>query len=115
MIRGDGWRPRRRGDCADVPRPCPFVGCRYNLYLDVLDRGRVRRRVPPDVAPEDIDPAWSCALDVAARGKHQVGQIADLLGLTTPRVSQIIDRATKRLRVIEDEAERTIDDYDRAT
>src|SRR5688572_28414707 len=23
--------PRTRGDCANVPRPCPFVRCRYNL------------------------------------------------------------------------------------
>jgi hypothetical protein len=28
-------RPRTRGDCEDVVRPCPYVSCKYNLYLDV--------------------------------------------------------------------------------
>ena len=44
-------RPRTRGECVDVPRPCPFVECRYNLkHDDVGNRSRsgpkgVRRKV----------------------------------------------------------------------
>lgn len=28
-------RPRTRGDCLTMPRPCPWVGCRHHLLLDV--------------------------------------------------------------------------------
>jgi hypothetical protein len=46
----DACRPKTRADCADVPRPCPFVSCRWNLYLDVDNRGVVT--IPrPDVPP----------------------------------------------------------------
>src|SRR6185312_8298743 len=31
----DVERPRTRGDCADMPRPCPFVSCSHHLYLEV--------------------------------------------------------------------------------
>ena len=29
------WRPKTRGDCANVARPCPYVSCKYHLYIDV--------------------------------------------------------------------------------
>src|SRR5579862_8754179 len=29
----DVERPRTRADCANVARPCPWVGCKHNLYL----------------------------------------------------------------------------------
>lgn len=35
-------RPRTRGDCEDGPRPCPWVGCRYNLMLEVTEAGGLR-------------------------------------------------------------------------
>lgn len=38
-------RPRTRGDCFRLPRPCPFVGCRHHLYLDVR-RDRVSVTFP---------------------------------------------------------------------
>lgn len=28
-------RPRTRGECRDGFRPCPFVACKYHLYLDI--------------------------------------------------------------------------------
>jgi hypothetical protein len=65
------WRPRRRGDCADVPRPCPFVGCRYNTFLHVRPDGRIYRS-RPELEPHEVDPATSCALDVADRGPQLV-------------------------------------------
>ena len=32
-------RPRTRGDCVSGPRPCPWVGCKYHLALDLLTDG----------------------------------------------------------------------------
>src|SRR5690606_7767913 len=29
------WRPTSRGECANVARPCPYVSCKYHLYIDV--------------------------------------------------------------------------------
>lgn len=32
-------RPKTRADCEGGVRPCPYVGCRFNLLIDVLDDG----------------------------------------------------------------------------
>ncbi|MFH2010317.1 MAG: hypothetical protein ABI333_27210, partial [bacterium] len=32
-------RPTTRGECRQGPRPCPFVGCRHHLYLEVKPTG----------------------------------------------------------------------------
>ena len=29
------WRPSARGECSNVARPCPYVSCKYHLYIDV--------------------------------------------------------------------------------
>lgn len=34
-------RPRTVGDCRKGPRPCPYVGCRFNLLIDVLEDGSI--------------------------------------------------------------------------
>lgn len=93
------WRPRRRADCAGVPRPCPFVACRYNMFLDVRTDGRLVR-LRGNKGPLSVDPATSCALDIAERGPRQVTEIAELLGVTKARISQLVDHATLRLRVL---------------
>lgn len=74
-------RPRTRGECADVPRPCPFVSCRYHLLLQVGSNGRI-------FATRGEDPTEmteSCALDVADRGPAEAGKVATLLGLDNPQ------------------------------
>lgn len=66
---GEIVRPRTRGECAGVPRPCPFVSCKYNLYLDVI-RGRGGReyvKINRKCDPLEVPPDESCALDVADR------------------------------------------------
>lgn len=103
------WRPRRRGECVEVTRPCPYVACRYNLFLDVVDHAtpqqRSQRVLLHGQDPLKADPAASCALDVAERGPQSATDIATLLHVTTARVSQIIDRANRRLRVVYEPAE----------
>jgi len=82
-------RPRTRGDCADVPRPCPFVSCRHNNYLDVTERGSIRLAFP-HLEPWDVDPAISCSLDVADEGEHLPAVVGKAIGVTRERVRQII-------------------------
>ncbi len=58
-------RPQTRADCIDGPRPCPFVGCRYHTYLDVMHNGSIRFNFP-DQQPGDLE--HSCVLDLADEG-----------------------------------------------
>jgi hypothetical protein len=39
-------RPETVGDCRTGPRPCPWMSCRFNLLLDVLDDGSVVINAP---------------------------------------------------------------------
>jgi hypothetical protein len=61
----DYERPRTRGDClpggCNAERPCPWVSCRHNLYLDVQRSGAIRL-CHPHLAPEQME--QSCALDI---------------------------------------------------
>lgn len=90
---GDEGRPRTRGDCLRVPRPCPWVSCRWNLYLDVSPTtGSVKINFP-EREPHEIDPRCSCALDVADRGGVRLEDIALALNMTRERARQIEERA----------------------
>ena len=82
----DSERPQKRCDCVDAPRPCPFVGCRYHLYLDVDAKGAIIFRYPRK-AVEDLKE--TCALDIADRGEHRLEEIGNIFGVTRERVRQI--------------------------
>lgn len=80
------WRPRTRADCANVPRPCPFVGCRHHLYLDETAAGSLRFTTDLEVhqLPQ------SCSLDVAEQGPLSQEATGELLGgLSHERIRQI--------------------------
>lgn len=87
-------RPRTRGDCANGERPCPWVGCRYHLFLDVKPNGRLLLAFP-DLEPDEI-PA-SCALDIADRGGASQDEIGELLGMSHQAVECIEQRTRPRL------------------
>lgn len=90
-------RPRTRGDCAGGPRPCPFVTCRYNLYLEVLPNGAVRLPFP-EREPEDVPPEASCALDVADGGANRREEVSALMNISREAVRQIEDQVIRRIR-----------------
>jgi hypothetical protein len=89
-------RPRTRADCASVPRPCPWVGCRFNTFLDVDDDGRIRFNGEGD--PDERDPRFSCALDVADEGGASLRDVGDLLGFTREAARQLEARSLKRMQ-----------------
>ena len=85
--------PPSRDDCRDGIRPCPYVTCRHNLFLDVTKGGGIR--FPrPDLEPGEL--SESCVLDVVGReGPLTLEAIGDLLGLTRERVRQIEEDALR--------------------
>jgi hypothetical protein len=78
-------RPKIRGDCQNGPRPCPWVGCRYHLYLEVMDSGSIRYRFPN---LELWELKETCALDVADRGGMILDKVGAYLNVTRERVRQ---------------------------
>jgi Sigma-70, region 4 len=90
-------RPRTRGDCAKVPRPCPFVGCRHSLYLEVNPtNGSLKYRFP-DLAPDEMPADRSCVLDVADRGPATLQEVGDSMNMVRERVRQIQAEAGRKV------------------
>jgi hypothetical protein len=86
----DVQRPKTRQDCAAAARPCPFVSCRYHLYLDVSPRtGSIKLNFP------DLE-VWelkrSCALDVADESPLGAEELGEVMNLTRERIRQLQER-----------------------
>lgn len=85
-------RPRCRADCVDGLRPCPWVGCRYHLYLYVLASGKIRYNFGN---PWDAGGCWpwemgeTCVLDLARQGGLTLREIGVLMNVTRERIRQI--------------------------
>lgn len=94
----DAVRPRTRAECTNGPRPCPWVGCRMNTYLDVDRRtGRVALSRPGE--PDEVPADTSCALDLAERGGMSLSEVGDVLGVVRERVRQIEEEALTKVRL----------------
>jgi len=87
-------RPRTRGDCVNGPRPCPWLGCRHHLGLDVDRHGRVT------LAPEGKadEQRATCALDVAEDGRHSFDEIAEILNCRKGTARSLADRGRAKMR-----------------
>lgn len=80
-------RPVTRADCANVPRPCPFVGCRWNTYLE--GHGKDLKITAPHRYPWDVPPGESCVLDIAEGGPVTLERISEVLNCTRERIRQV--------------------------
>ena len=88
-------RPTSRAQCRTGVRPCPWVSCRYNLYLDVRRDGIVKLNFP-DRDPDGM--TTSCALDLAEDGPRTLDQVAALMGMSRERARQIEEYAMSQIR-----------------
>jgi Sigma-70, region 4 len=105
MTELDAGRPKVRADCATGPRPCPYVSCKFNLYVDVNPRtGSVKMNFPDKEIWELAD---TCALDVADRGGITLEEVGAIMNLTRERVRQLETRGLAKLRVIADDGPRS--------
>jgi hypothetical protein len=89
------WRPQSRGECADMERPCPFVSCKYHLYIDVHPvRGSIKINFPDLEVWEMTD---TCALDIADRGGITLEEVGEIMNLTRERVRQVETQGLSKL------------------
>ncbi len=90
------WRPVSRGECANVARPCPYVSCKYHLYIDVnTNTGSIKINFPDKEVWELEN---SCALDVAQQGGITLEEVGEILNLTRERIRQVEVRGLAKLK-----------------
>jgi hypothetical protein len=92
----DYWKPKTRGECKDLDRPCPYVSCKYHLFVDVHPvRGSIKQNFT------DLE-VWelteSCALDVADRGGITLEEVGVIMNLTRERVRQVETLGLRKLK-----------------
>jgi len=93
-------KPRTRAECADGPRPCPFVSCKYHLYIDVSPRTGAIKLNFPDLEVWEL--GESCALDVADRGGTTLEDVGAIMNLTRERIRQVEVKALAKLEALRD-------------
>jgi len=83
-------RPVTRGDCEHAARPCPWVSCKYHLYLDVDPETGSLKINFPGVPPDELGLLEdTCVLDVADRGGITFDAVGELLNVTRERARQL--------------------------
>ncbi len=87
--------PQTRAECERAHRPCPYVTCRYHLYLDVQPNTGALKMNFPDLEPDELQE--SCALDVADRGPMKLETVGAMMNLTRERARQVENKALARL------------------
>lgn len=85
-------KPKTRADCAKISRPCPYVGCKHHLYLNVI-RGRLKIVPKNDgyVADVLIAMEHTCSLDAADENR----------GMTLEEIGQIMEVSRERVRQVQ--------------
>jgi sigma-70-like protein len=96
----DYERPKTRSECANGPRPCPFVSCTHHLFLDVSARTGAIKLNFPDLEVEDMKE--SCALDIADRGGTTLEEVGAIMNLTRERIRQLEVKALAKLTALQE-------------
>lgn len=96
----DYWKPHSRAECAEGPRPCPFVSCKHHLFIDVSPRTGAIKLNFPDIEVWDL--GESCALDVADRGGTTLEDVGAIMNLTRERIRQVEVKALAKLEALSD-------------
>ncbi|MCA9564412.1 MAG: DNA-binding protein [Myxococcales bacterium] len=92
----DALRPANRDHCKTGPRPCPYVSCKFHLYLDVHpETGSIKLNFP-DLEVWEMEE--TCALDVADKGGTTLEEVGDILNLTRERIRQVEVLGLQKLR-----------------
>lgn len=96
-------RPKQRSECVSSPRPCVFVSCKYNLYLDVNpETGSIKLNFPEK---ELFELEYTCALDVAEKGGITLEEVGEIMNLTRERIRQVEVRGLLKLKLSAEEGD----------
>ena len=98
-------RPESRADCVqgvNAERPCPFVSCKYHLFLDVSPRSGAIKVNFPNL--EVWEMTETCALDVADRGGVTLEEVGAIMNLTRERIRQLETRGVAKLKAMNEMA-----------
>lgn len=92
----DALRPKTRAECRGGIRPCPFVACKYHLYLEVTEAGSLRI-VYPHLEVWEME--FSCALDLVEMEPDgmTLKEIGALLNVSKESVRQTQERGLDEL------------------
>jgi hypothetical protein len=88
--------PATRDDCKAGPRPCPWVRCKFHLYL-VVEPPAIRY-LHPQKDPWELKE--TCVLDVADRGGLTLEESGEIMNCTRERVRQFEVSGLKKLKVL---------------
>jgi hypothetical protein len=92
----DYWKPHARAACTSFERPCPYVSCKYHLYLDVNPATGSIKLNFPDLEVWEMED--TCALDVADRGGITLEEVGEIMNLTRERIRQVELHGLQKLR-----------------
>ena len=93
----DDVRPKSRGECREELRPCPYVACKFHLYLDVNpETGSIKINFP-ELEPWEL--VTTCSLDVAERGGITLEEVGEIMNLTRERIRQVEVRGLLKLKM----------------
>lgn len=111
-INEENPRPKTREECVtgrNSQRPCPYVSCKYHLYLDVNPiTGSIKLNFP-DKEPDELE--QSCVLDIAEMDGITLEETGELMNLTRERVRQVEEKSLHRLRVLNNQPDFNLSEY----
>lgn len=97
----DHEKPQVRSHCEGSERPCPYVSCKYHLYLDVNpETGSIKLNFP-DIEVWEMEE--TCALDIAKRGGVTLEEVGTIMNLTRERVRQLEMSGLSKLTSADDD------------
>lgn len=90
-------RPKTRADCINGPRPCPWVGCRYHLFLEIRQGGQGNGKLYFRWPGKELNECeHTCALDLAEEPLTSY-EIAQILGVSHQAILYAERQALQRL------------------
>jgi len=96
LIEALGGRPSTRQECPPKDIPCPFVGCKYHLYLDVIPETGTIKLNYPEIEPHQMK-VWCVLNFVEQHGSATLQEVGDLLQVTRERIRQVESKAKNKL------------------